>query len=217
MDPTFDLEGKPLARALISSALKSIVPTAAPDAAGAPITHRDLLQLGITRFAQAISDKALLLLGRSSLSSSGVLPGDAPVIIGFSLFVMLGLIQTLSKEGITVDVRELTERLIERHLSPKIGTAGKDQAAKKEIIEISRIATQIPVQIVETAKGEVEELFSRCSSVIPGFVQGDDETRAQLMPIFGTALHVLLQSQVKPNCKAVIHRTHQVNRDKTSC
>jgi len=200
LDSKFDLEAKPLARALISSAVRSIVPTAAPDTVSAPITHLDLLQLGITQFAQAISDKALLLLGRSSISSSGVLPGDAPVVIGFSLFVMLGIIQALNKEGITVDVKELTERLIEQHLYQKISTADNDQAAKKEILEISRIATQIPGQIVETAKGEVEELFSRCYSVIPGFVQGDDETRAQLMPIFGTALHVLLQSQVKPNC-----------------
>jgi hypothetical protein len=200
LDSKFDLEAKPLARALISSALKSIVPTAVPDTVRAPITHMDLLQLGITRFAQAISDKALLLLGRSSISSSGALPGDAPVIIGFSLFVMLGIIQAVSKEGITLDVKELTERLIAQHFYQKIRTADNDEAAKKEILEISRIATQIPSQIVETAKGEVEELFSRCYSVIPGFVLGNDETRAGLMPIFGTALHVLLQSQVKPNC-----------------
>jgi hypothetical protein len=200
LDSKFDLEAKPLARALISSAVKSIDSIAVSGNVCAPITHRDLLQLGITRFAQAISDKALLVLGRSSISSSGVLPGDAPVIIGFSLFVMLGIIQALSKEGITVDVKELTERVIEQHLYQKIRTADNDQAAKKEILEVSRIAAQIPSQIVETAKGEVEELFSRCYSVIPRFVQDDDETRAQLMPIFGTALHVLLQSQVKPNC-----------------
>jgi hypothetical protein len=113
---------------------------------------------------------------------------------------MLGIIQAVSKEGITVDVKELTEKLIEQHLYQKILTADNDQAKKKDILEISRIAAQIPRQIVETAKGEVEELFSRCYSVIPGFVQGDDETRVQLMPIFGTALHVLLQSQVGPNC-----------------
>jgi hypothetical protein len=195
----FDLEAKPLARALIFSAVKSIDPIAAPDMVPAPVTHQDLLQLGITRAAKDISDKALLLLGRSSISSSDVLPGDAPVVIGFSLFVMLGIIQIVSKEGIPVDVKELTKRLIEQQLYQKIRTAGDDQAAKKEIFEISRIATQIPGQIVETAKGEVEELFSRCYSVIPGFVQGDDETRVQLMPIFGTALHVLLQAQVKPN------------------
>ncbi len=199
MDSNFDLEAKPLARALISSAVKAIVPAAEPDTVRAPITHRDLLQLGITQFAQAISDKALLVLGRSSISSSNVLPGDAPVIIGFSLFVMLGIVQALSKEGIPVDVKELTERLIEQQLYQKIGTTDNDPAAKKEILEISRIATQIPGQIVETAKGEVEELFSKCYSVLPGFVQGDDETRGQLMPIFGTALHVLLQAKVEPN------------------
>jgi hypothetical protein len=200
LDSKFDLEAKPLTRALISSAVKSMEPIAVPDTGRAPITHQDLLQLGITRVAQDISDKALLLLGRSSISSSGVLPGDAPVIIGFSLFVMLGIIQAVSKEGIPVDVKELTERLIEQQLYQKFRTADNEQAAKKEILEISRIATQIPSQIVETAKGEVEELFSRCYSVIPGFVQGDDETRVELMPIFGTALHVLLQSQVKSNC-----------------
>jgi len=199
LDSQFDLESKPLARALITSAVKSIVPTAASDTASAPITHQDLLQLGITQFAQAISDKALLVLGRRSIASSSALPGDAPVVIGFSLFVMLGIIQALSKEGIPVDLMEMTERLIEQHLYQKIKAVDNDQAAKKEVLEISRIATQIPSQIVETAQGEVEELFSRCYSVIPGFVQGDDETRAQLMPIFGTALHVLLQSQVKPS------------------
>ena len=200
MDSQFDLEPKPLARALISSAVKSIDPIAVPDTVRAPITHQDLLQIGVMRVAKDISDKALLLLGRSRISSSGVLPGDAPVIIGFSLFVMLGIIQAVSKEGITVDVKELTERLIEQHLYQKIRTTDNDQAAKKEILKISRIATQIPSQIVETAKGEVEELFSRCYSMIPGFVLGNDETRVGLMPIFGTALHVLLQSQVEPNC-----------------
>jgi hypothetical protein len=200
LDSKFDLEAKPLTRALISSAVRSIDLTAVPDTDRAPITHQDLLGLGITRTAQAVSDKALLLLGRSSISSSDVLPGDAAVIIGFSLFVMLGMIQAVSKEGIPVDVKELTERLIEQHLYQKIRSADNDQAAKKEIIEISRIAAQIPGQIIETAKGEVEDLFIKCYSVIPGFVQGDDETRGQLMPIFGTALHVLLQSQVKPNC-----------------
>jgi hypothetical protein len=199
LDLTFDLETKPIARALISYAVKSTDPIAVPGVC-APITHEDLLQLGITRAARDISDKALLLWGRSSISSSNVLPGDAPVIIGFSLFVMLGMIQALSKEGIALDVKELTDRLIEQHLSEKIRTADNDQAAKKEILGISRIAMQIPSQIVQTAKGEVEELFSRCYSVIPGFVQGDEETRAGLMPIFGTALHVLLQSQVEPNC-----------------
>jgi hypothetical protein len=200
LDPTFDLEAKPLARALISSAVKSIDSITVPDTVRAPITHHEWLQVGVTRAAYDISDKALLLLGRSSISSSGALPGDAPVIIGFSLFVMLGITQAVSKEGITLDIKELTESLIAQHLYQKIRTAGNDQAAKKEILEISRTATQIPSQIVETAKGEVEELFSRCYSVIPGFVQGNDEAREELMPIFGTALHLLLQSQVKPNC-----------------
>jgi hypothetical protein len=199
LDSQFDLEAKPLARALIFSAVQSITPTAAPDTVRAPLTHQDLLQLGITRTAQDISDTALLLLGRSQISSSGVLPGDAPIIIGFSLFIMLGIIQAVSKEGIPVDVKDLTERLIEQHLSQKNWTVENGQAAEKKILEISRIATQIPRQIVETAKGEVEELFSRCYSVIPGFAQGDDKTRVGLMPIFGTALHVLLQSQVKPD------------------
>ena len=199
MDSTFDLEAKPLTRALIFSAVNSIDLVAAPDTVRAPLSHQDLLHLGITRGAQNISDTALLLLGRSRISSSDVLPGDAPVIIGFSLFIMLGILQAVSKEGITVNVAELTERLIEQHLSQKIRTTDNDQAAKKRFLEISRIATQIPAQIVETAKGEVEELFSRCYSVIPGFVQSDDRTRAGLMPIFGTALHVLLQSQVEPD------------------
>jgi hypothetical protein len=202
LDARFDLEAKPLARALISSAVKSIDPSAMQDTARAPMTHQDLLERGITRAAKDISDAALLLLGRNSFSSSGVLPGDAPVVIGFSLFAMLGIIQAVNKEGITVDIKELTERLIEQHLYQKIKTADNDKAAKKEILEISRIATQIPGQIVETAQGEVEELFSRCYSVIPAFVQGDDETRLQIMPIFGTALHVLLQSQVEPNSQA---------------
>jgi hypothetical protein len=76
LDSKFDLEAKPLVRALISSAVKSIDLSAVPDTVRAPITHQDLLQLGITRTAQAISDKALLLLGRSSISSSDVLPGE---------------------------------------------------------------------------------------------------------------------------------------------
>jgi len=198
LDSKFDLEEKPLSRALISSAVKSIDPAAMSSSAQVPITHQDLLELGIARFAQAISDKALLLLGRSSISASDVLPGDTPVIIGFSLFVMLGIVQALSKEGITVDVQETTEGLIERHLYQKLRNAENDPGTKKEILEISRIAAQIPGQIVETAQGEVEELFSKCYSVLPRFVQGDDEARSQLMPIFGTALHVLLQSQVKP-------------------
>lgn len=112
---------------------------------------------------------------------------------------MLGIIQLAGREGVSVDVRQLTERLIEQHLHQKIRRADADQAEQEDILEISRTAAQIPGQIVETARGEVEELFSRCYSVIPGFVQGDDTTRAQVMPIFGTALHVLLQAQVKPD------------------
>lgn len=196
---SFDLGAKPLTRALISSAVRSIDPVAVQDTARAPLTHQDLLQLGITRTAREISDTALLLLGRNSLSSGNVLPGDAPVIIGFSLFVMLGIIQAVSKEGISVDVQELTERLIEQHLYEKIRATDNDQTATKEILDVYRIAAQIPGQIVEIAKGEVEDLFSRCYSVLPGFVRGDDTTRAGLMPIFGTALHVLLQSQIEPN------------------
>ena len=194
MDTTFDLEARPLARALISSAVKSIDVTAVP-----PVTHREWLQAGVTRTAYNISEKALLLLGRSSISSSVPLLADAPVIIGFSLFVMLGITQAVSKEGISLDIKELTERLIELHLQEKIRTASNDQATKEKFLEISRIATQIPSQIVETAKGEVEELFSRCYSVLPGFLQGNDEAREQLMPIFATALHLLLQSQVQPD------------------
>lgn len=199
MDTNFDLEAKPLARALISSAVKSMDIIAAPDAAQASMTHLALLQLGITQVAQDISDNALLLLGRPGITSSSDLPGDAPVIIGFSLFVMLGIIQAVRNEGIPVDARELTANLIERHLDQKINTKGNDQTAHKDLLAVSRIASQIPGQIVETAKGEVEALFSRCYSVIPGYVLGNDETRAPIMPIFGTALHVLLQSQVKPD------------------
>ncbi len=198
MDATIDLEKKPLARALILSAVRSVGPNTVPDAAFVPKTHHELLKAGVVRTACAISEKALLLLGRSSIASSNALPEDAPVVIGFSLFLMLGITHAVSKEGITLDIKELTEGLITQHLSQKIRTADKDQAAKKEILEISRAATQIPSQIVETAKGEVEELFSRCYSVIPGFVQGNEEVRSQLMPIFATALHLLLQSQVKP-------------------
>lgn len=191
---TFDLESKPLAKALISSAVKSTGAIAVP-----PATHREWLHLGVTRTAYYISDTSLLLQGRSSISSSAALPADAPVIIGFGLFIMLGIAQAVSKEGISLDIEELTEKLIEQHLYLKIRAADNDPAAKEEILEVSRTATRIPGQIVETAQGEVEELFSRCYSVIPGFVQGNDQARKQLMPIFGTALHVLLQAQVQPN------------------
>ena len=199
MDPKFDLEAKPLARALVSYAVKSMDSTTVTGAGRAPITHQDLLQLGITRFALDISEKALLLLGRSTISSSSILPADAPVVIGFSLFIMLGIIQALSKEGIAVDVKELTDKLIGRHLHQKMKKAGNDQAANEEILEVSRTATQIPGQIFETAKGEVEDLFSRCYSAIPAYAQGDDEARVQLMTLFGTTLHVLLQSKVEPD------------------
>jgi hypothetical protein len=199
LDLTFDLEAKPLARALISYAVKSIDPLTEPGAARAPKTHFEWLQAGVTRTAFDITDTALLLLGRSSISSSGSLPGDAPVIIGFSLLIMLGITQALSREGVTLDTNELTERLIAQHLAQKIKAAGNDETAKQDILEISRIATQIPGQIVETAKGEVEELFRRCYSVLPAFIQGTDEARKQLMPMFGTALLLLLQSEIKTN------------------
>ena len=199
MELTFDLETKPITRALIASAVKSIDSPGVSDSVRAPKTHHELLQVGVTRAAYDISNKALLLLGRSGLSSSSSLPEDAPVIIGFSLFVMLGIIHAVGKEGIALDIKELTEGLIAQHLDQKIRTTGNDEAAKKELLEISRIATQIPGQIVETAKGEVEALFSRCYSVIPGFVLGNDEAREELMPIFGIALHLLLQSQIGPN------------------
>jgi hypothetical protein len=198
VDSKLDLETKPLSRALITLAVKSADPIATQDTVRVPLTHQDLLKTGMTLAAKDISDAALLLLGRNSFSSSSDLPADAPVVIGFSLFALLGIIQAVGKEGITVDVKELTEKMVDQQLSGKIKAAGADQAAKKEILDISRIATQIPAQIVATAQGEVEELFSRFYSVIPAYVQGDNETRLQIMPIFGTALHVLLQSQIKP-------------------
>ncbi|HEY6010794.1 MAG TPA: hypothetical protein VIX18_04930 [Nitrospirota bacterium] len=197
MDPAFDLETKPLARALISYAVKSIHPTTESGAAGAPKTHFELLQAGVTRTASDITDASLLLLGRTTISSNGALPEDAPVIVGFSLLIMLGITQALSKEGITLDAKELTERLIAQHFAQRIRAAGDDEAAKQNILELSRIAAQIPGQIVETAKGEVEELFRTCYSVLPEYIQGSDEARKKLMVIVGTALLLLLQSQVK--------------------
>ncbi len=197
MDFTVDLETKPLARALILYAVKSINRVTEPDAARIPKTHFEWLQTGVTQTAFDITDIALLLLGRSSLSSSDALPGDAPVIIGFSLLIMLGIAQAVSKEGITLDTNELTERLIAQHLAQRIEAAGNDEAPRQDILEVSRIATQIPGQIVNTAKEEVEELFRTCYSVLPEFIQGSDESRKQLMPIFGTALLLLLQSQIK--------------------
>ncbi len=199
MDLTFDLETKPLTRALILYAVKSTDPVTEPGTAQVPKTHVELLQAGVTRVAFDITGIALRLLGRNSISSSGTLPREAPVIIGFSVLIMLGIIQGVSKEGITLDTNELTETLIAQHLAQRITAADNDEAVKRDILEISRIATQIPGQIVETAKGDVEELFKTCYSVLPEFIQGSDDTRKQLMPIFGTALLLLLQSQIETN------------------
>ncbi len=197
MDLTFDLETKPIARALISYAVKATDPETAPGTAQAPQTHYQLLQAGVTRTASDITDTVLLLLGRTSLSSDEALPEDAPVIIGFSLLIMLGIAQALRQEGIPLDTNELTERLIARHLAQRMKAAGGDEAAQRELREVSRAATLIPGQIVATAQGEVEELFRRCYSALPAFIQGTGETRKQLMPMFGTALLLLLQSQIK--------------------
>jgi hypothetical protein len=196
---TFDLETKPLARALISYAVRSMNLMTERDAARTPLTHFEWLQAGVMRAASDITDTALLLLGRSTIASSAALPEDAPLIIGFSLLIMLGIAQAVGKEGIPLDTDALSEKLIAQHLDQRIKATGNDEAAKQETREISRIAAQIPGQIVETAKGEVEELFRKCYAVLPAYVQGDDETRKQLMPIFGTALLVLLQSQIKTN------------------
>ena len=199
MGLTFDLETKPLARALISYAVRSTDPATGQGTAREPQTHIELLKAGVTRTASDITDTVLLLLGRSGLSSNDALPGDAPVIIGFSLLMMLGITQALSKEDITLDANELTERLIAQYLAHRIEAAGSHGAAQRRLLEISRTATQIPGQIVETAKGEVEELFRRCYSALPAFIQGSEETRKLLMPMFGSALFLLLQSQVKTN------------------
>ncbi len=199
MDLTFDLETKPLARALVSCAVRSTGPMAPRGNAQAPQTHLELLQAGVTRIAADITDTALLLLGRDRLSSGGALPQDAPVVIGFSLLSMVGIIQAVSKEGIHLDTNVLSERLIALHLDQRISAADNDERAKESILEISRAATQIPSQIVETAKGEVEELFRTCYAVLPEYVLGNDVTRNKLMTIFGTALLLLLQSQIKTN------------------
>jgi hypothetical protein len=114
---------------------------------------------------------------------------------------MLGIAQAVSKEGMTLDTNELTEKLIAQHLAQRIEAAADDKVLKQDILEVSRIATQIPGQIVSTAGGEVEELFRTCYSVLPEFIQGSDESRKQLMPIFGTALLLLLQSQIKTDEK----------------
>ena len=191
LELAFDLETKPLARALISYAVRS----SAPHIAGEPRTHFELLQAGVTGVAFDITDTVLLLLGRSSIATSDAPSEDAPVIIGFSLLLMLGIVQAVGNEGIELAAQEMTERLIERHLAQQIRAAGDDAGASRDILEISRDATLIPGQIVETAQGEVEELFRRCYSALPAYIQGSDEVRRQLMPMFGTALLVLLQSR----------------------
>ena len=198
MDLAIDLETKPLARALISHAVKS----SAQLNAGAPSTHLELLQAGITGVAFDITDTALLLLGRSGIASSGAPSEDTPVIIGFSLLMMLGIVQAVGREGIELAAQKMTERLIERHLAEQIRAAGDDAGANRDFLEISRAATQIPGQIVETAQGEVEELFRRCYSALPVYVQGGDEARRQLMPMFGTALLLLLQSRTTTDDQA---------------
>ncbi len=196
MDVTFDLSAKPLSRALISYAVRSIGPETGPDSA--PKTHFEWLQAGVIRAAIDVTDTALGLLGRSSISS-GELPREAPVIIGFSLLMMLGIAQAVNKEGIALDMDALAERLIGQQLAQKTRAAGSDEGVKKAIQEIARTAAQIPGQIVDIAKGEVEELFRTCYAVLPEYVRGNDETRRQLMPIFGTALLLLLQSEVRTN------------------
>ncbi|MDA8098590.1 MAG: hypothetical protein M0042_03055 [Nitrospiraceae bacterium] len=197
MDPIVDLETKPLARAIISYAVKSIDPGTEPGSAEIPKTHLDWLQAGVIRTASGITDTAMLIMGRSTISSSSALPEDAPLIIGFSLLIMLGITQALSKEGISLDANALTEQLIAQHLAQSIKAAGNDASAKQHILEIYRLATQVPGHIVEVAKGEVEGLFRKCYVALPAYVQGTEEARKQLMPVFGTALLLLLQSQIK--------------------
>src|SRR5512135_332042 len=128
LDVTFDLETKPLARALITYAVKSIIPGEDRDNAPVPKTHVELLQAGVVRTALDITDTALRLLGRESISSGSTLPREAPVIIGYSLLIMLGITQTVSKEGIALDTDVLTEQLIEQHLGGQIKAAGGDDA-----------------------------------------------------------------------------------------
>jgi hypothetical protein len=43
-----------------------------------------------------------LLLGRSSIASEASLPDDAPIVIGYSFLILLGITQALSKEGIAL-------------------------------------------------------------------------------------------------------------------
>ena len=173
-------------------------PSAEPAAAGAPRGHLDLLKAGVMGTAAHITDMALMLLGRGSLSSSGErLPEDAPVVVGFSLLIMLGIAQAVAREGIALDTDELSEMLIAQQLAHRTEAAGGDEAAQQEVLAVSGAATLVPGQIVATAQGEVEGLFRTCYTVLPEFIQGSDEKKAQLMSIFGTALLVLLRSQVR--------------------
>lgn len=197
MEPAFDLETRPLCRALIASAVRSAGPGADPGTAGAPRTHIEWLQAGAVETALDITGRALLILGRGGIPSTGAIPEDAPVVVGFSLLIMLGITQAVAREGVALDSNALTEALIARHLAPRSAAATDGEAARQEMLELSRTATQIPGQIVATAAGEVEGLFRTCYSVLPAYIQGTDETRDQLMSIFGTALFVLLQARVR--------------------
>lgn len=193
MEPTLNLEKKQLARALITFAVRttaSVVETGSQ----APKTHVELLQAGAVRTAAEITDTALLLLGRTSIASDASLPEDAPIIIGYSLLILLGITQALSNEGIALDAKELTERLIEHHLAQSTAATDGDRSVRHQIITD---AAQIPGQVVATAQGEVEELFRRCYAALPAYIQGAEETRKQLMPMFGTALLLLLRSQIR--------------------
>lgn len=172
---------------------------AGPGGAETSGTHIDLLQTGVTGTAAEITATALALLGRGDTFSEAVLPEDAPIIIGFSLLIMLGIAQAVNKEGFALDTNELSERLVATHLAKRLAAAGDNAEAKQDLLAVSRAATLIPGQIVETAHGEVEDLFRRCYTALPPFILGDDETRRQLMPLFGTALLLLLESQIKTN------------------
>jgi hypothetical protein len=198
LDQTFDLAAKPLTRALIAFAVRSanLAGTANADP---PRTHLELLEAGVTGTAADITNTALALLGRGGTFSSSVLPEDAPIIIGFSLLIMLGITQAVNKEGLALETNTLSERLVARHLARKYAAAGDNEGAKQGLLAVSRTATLILGQIVETAQGEVEELFRRCYAALPGFIQGDDEARRQLMPLFGSALLLLLEAQIRTN------------------
>lgn len=188
-----NLEKKPLVRALISFAVRTTASTAEAGIQ-APKTHVELLHAGAVLTAAEITDTALLLLGRSSIASDASLPEDAPIIIGYSLLILLGITQALSKEGIALDAKEMTERLIEHHLAQCTAATDGDRSVRHQIITD---AAQIPGQVVATAQGEVDELFRRCYAALPAYIQGTGETRKQLMPMFGTALLLLLRSQIK--------------------